>query len=64
MTMKVKYKCNKCELSCTLGAMGSIPEDTSVKQIVGLIEDSHRIHSPDCTPFHINSIVIVVNNDG
>ena len=61
--MRVKYKCNKCGLSCTLGASSgivdsSIPETTSIKQVFGLVEDSHKIHSPDCTPFSINSVTM------
>jgi len=56
--VRVKYKCNKCGLSCTLGAMESIPEYTSITQIVDLIEDSHKIHSPDCTDLSVNSITL------
>lgn len=56
--MKVKYKCNKCGLSCTLGAMESIPENIRVTEMLELVEDSHKIHSPDCTPFSVNSVTI------
>jgi len=53
--MKAKWKCNKCGLSARTT---DFPENARITEILEIIEDNHKVHSPDCTNFSANSVTL------